>query len=156
MERASGLVPDIVLAFAFKMFSRTWSPSPSHHAYVHTLGWRHRFANSLKMKMAVTVGVVQMAFGLVLSVFNHVHNRDYLSIVCEFVPQLLFLMALFGYMVTMVIIKWSIDWSVPVSFALKPDGTPCFSDRPNLITTMCVLVLSGYCVSASHDVAAVR
>ncbi len=49
------------------------------------------------MKMAVTVGVVQMSFGLCLSVCNHVYNRDYLSIVGEFIPQLIFLMALFGY-----------------------------------------------------------
>ena len=89
------------------------------------------FTNSLKMKLAVTVGVIQMTFGLVLSVFNHAYFKDHLSIYCEFIPQMLFLMALFGYMIILVLVKWSIDWTKPVSFA-----PGCNSDRPNLITTM--------------------
>ncbi len=60
------------------------------------------YTNSLKMKIAVSLGVVQMTFGIILSAFNHVYFDDYLSIYTEFVPQMLFMMSLFGYMILMV------------------------------------------------------
>ncbi len=57
------------------------------------------FYNSLKMKMSVTIGVIQMTFGVVLSLSNKVYFQDTAGIVLEFIPQMLFMLCLFGYMI---------------------------------------------------------
>ncbi|XP_004713647.1 V-type proton ATPase 116 kDa subunit a3 [Echinops telfairi] len=64
------------------------------------------FLNSFKMKMSVVLGVTHMAFGVVLGVFNHVHFGQYHRLLLEFLPQLVFLLGLFGYLVFMVTYKW--------------------------------------------------
>ena len=38
------------------------------------------FFNSLKMKLAVILGVIQMLFGISLGVFNHIHFNKPISI----------------------------------------------------------------------------
>lgn len=42
--------------------------------------------NSLKMKLAVILGVMQMTFGVVLKACNAIHHRDKLEFFHEFVP----------------------------------------------------------------------
>ncbi|CAG5122024.1 unnamed protein product [Candidula unifasciata] len=64
------------------------------------------FLNSLKMKMAIILGVIHMLFGVCLSVFNHLHFRSYIDIFVKFIPELLFLGCLFGYLVAMIFYKW--------------------------------------------------
>lgn len=64
------------------------------------------FLNSYKMKLSIIFGVVHMIFGVCLSVVNHVHFRKKINILLEFVPQILFLLLLFAYMVAMMFMKW--------------------------------------------------
>jgi len=64
------------------------------------------FLNTYKMKMSIIVGVSHMMFGVMLSIFNHIHFKRYERIYCEFIPQVVFLLALFGYLCVLVIIKW--------------------------------------------------
>ncbi|KAI5698923.1 hypothetical protein M8J75_013930 [Diaphorina citri] len=64
------------------------------------------FLNSYKMKLSIIFGVVHMIFGVTLSVINHVHFRKPVNILLEFLPQLIFLVLLFGYMVTLMFMKW--------------------------------------------------
>ena len=68
------------------------------------------FYNSVKMKCAVIVGVVQMMLGIFLSLTNHIRNRDMRKVFFEFAPAAIFLGATFGYMGVIIIVKWCTTW----------------------------------------------
>ncbi|XP_067632821.1 V-type proton ATPase 116 kDa subunit a1-like [Eurosta solidaginis] len=65
------------------------------------------FLNSFKMKLSIILGVLHMVFGVCLNVENMVYFKKYSYILLEFLPQVLFLMLLFGYMGFMMIYKWA-------------------------------------------------
>lgn len=80
--------------------------------------WYHRveslkFFNSLKMKMAVILGVLHMISGVIISVLNHLYFKDYVSLIFEFIPRIVFLLLTFGWMCAMIVIKWCINWDTP-------------------------------------------
>ena len=81
------------------------------------------FYNSLKMKCAIVIGVIQMIAGLVLSMMNHIYFNDWRHVFFQFIPELIFLMCTFGYMAIIIIVKWC---------------TPFYStnDAPSLLETM--------------------
>ncbi|KAG2486272.1 hypothetical protein HYH03_015096 [Edaphochlamys debaryana] len=64
------------------------------------------FLNSMKMKMSILIGVTHMDFGILNTLFNNLYFRDRLSIICEFIPQMIFLNFLFGYLSILIVIKW--------------------------------------------------
>jgi V-type H+-transporting ATPase subunit a len=64
------------------------------------------FVNSMKMKIAVLLGVVQMFVGVLLSFVNGFHNRSAIEVLGVCVPQVIFLCSFFGYMDWMIIYKW--------------------------------------------------
>uniref|UniRef100_A0A669QEB4 V-type proton ATPase subunit a n=1 Tax=Phasianus colchicus TaxID=9054 RepID=A0A669QEB4_PHACC len=64
------------------------------------------FLNSFKMKMSVVLGIVHMGFGVLLGIFNHVHFRQWHRLVLELLPEVVFLLALFGYLVFLIFYKW--------------------------------------------------
>ncbi|XP_042902512.1 V-type proton ATPase 116 kDa subunit a 1 isoform X2 [Parasteatoda tepidariorum] len=64
------------------------------------------FLNSYKMKVSVIFGVSQMVFGVVLGLWNHRYFNQPLNVMCEFVPQLVFLVSIFGYLVLLIFSKW--------------------------------------------------
>ncbi|XP_055852087.1 V-type proton ATPase 116 kDa subunit a 1-like isoform X2 [Episyrphus balteatus] len=64
------------------------------------------FQNSYKMKLSIIFGVTHMLFGIFMSTINHVHFRKWSNLFFDFVPQVLFLVLLFGYMAFMMIFKW--------------------------------------------------
>ena len=68
------------------------------------------FSNSYKMKQAIIFGLLQMTFGIVLSFYNHRFFKRTVDIYTLFVPQMIFLQSIFGYLVFMIIYKW-VTWT---------------------------------------------
>ncbi|KAG8078404.1 hypothetical protein GUJ93_ZPchr0007g4111 [Zizania palustris] len=64
------------------------------------------FLNSLKMKMSILMGVSQMNLGIVLSYFDAKFHGNALDIRYQFIPQMIFLNSLFGYLALLILIKW--------------------------------------------------
>lgn len=64
------------------------------------------FLNSLKMKMSILLGVAQMNLGIILSFFNAKFFGNCVNIWFQFIPQLIFLNSLFGYLSLLIIVKW--------------------------------------------------
>jgi len=94
------------------------------------------FFNSLKMKLAVTLGVIHMTSGILLSLSNHLYFKDWLSIFFEFIPRMVFMIGTFGYMIIIIIYKFTIDWDTAT---IQP---------PSLIQTMIKMFLSPGVVTA--------
>jgi V-type H+-transporting ATPase subunit a len=64
------------------------------------------FLNSVKMKIAVIIGVAHMILGLLQKGLNALYFKRRLDFVHEFVPQILMLFCMFGYMDILIIKKW--------------------------------------------------
>ncbi|XP_042470784.1 V-type proton ATPase subunit a1-like isoform X1 [Zingiber officinale] len=64
------------------------------------------FLNSLKMKMSILLGVCQMNLGIILSYFDAKFHGNPLDIQYQFIPQIIFLNSLFGYLALLIVIKW--------------------------------------------------
>lgn len=76
-----------------------------------------------------------MDLGILMSYFNNIHFRDRLSLFFEFIPQMIFLNFLFGYLVIIIIAKWvsgsTADiYHVLIYMFLSPgtDGLTCSGD----------------------------
>ena len=65
----------------------------------------------MKMKIAVILGVVHMTLGIVLKGCNLVYFSRKIDFFFEFIPQLVILLALFGYMDFLIIVKWLTDFT---------------------------------------------
>lgn len=81
--------------------------------------------NSIKMKMSILLGVAHMDLGIMMSLFNQLYFWDHLSVYCEFIPQMLFLNGLFGYLCFMLLYKWTSGsaaslYSVMIDMFLSP------------------------------------
>ena len=100
--------------------------------------------NSVKMKMAIIIGVVQMSLGIICSLFNHLrkpvgperHTVDKLSIYYEFIPQMLFLQLMFGYLSLLMIIKWMSGsvadlFTIMINMFLSPGSNECGDGCPD-------------------------
>ncbi|GAA5848366.1 hypothetical protein JCM8547_004492 [Rhodosporidiobolus lusitaniae] len=88
------------------------------------------FTNSLKMKMSVVMGVIHMTFAICLQVLNHLHFKRPELIWAEFLPQILFMESIFGYLIACIVYKWSVDWEA----AARP--------APNLLNMLIKMFLS--------------
>ncbi|XP_053385232.1 V-type proton ATPase 116 kDa subunit a 1-like isoform X2 [Mercenaria mercenaria] len=64
------------------------------------------FTNSFKMKLSVIFGVSHMLLGVMLSVINHIHFGNFLYVFIQFIPEVLFLLCIFGYLLALVFFKW--------------------------------------------------
>ncbi len=65
------------------------------------------FTNNFKMKLAVIFAVIQMSMGIIMKGLNALHFRQKLDFLFEFIPQLVLLFVLFGWMDILIIGKWT-------------------------------------------------
>ena len=109
------------------IFSRSLSIFPSSftydknevyskiQGYTHIFGidpvWNHSsnglmFINSYKMKQAIVLGVIHMLFGIIIGISNSIYKHDNVTLYGQQIPQLLFMISLFGYLCFLIIFKW--------------------------------------------------
>ncbi len=66
------------------------------------------FLNAFKMKISIILGVIHMTFGVCLSYWNHSYFKKPLNVYAEFIPQILFLTCMFGYLSLLMWVKWTL------------------------------------------------
>jgi V-type H+-transporting ATPase subunit a len=118
-----GLIYNECFGLPITAFRSAWVPNstaPGHWMredanYVYPFGidpeWLFKdneliFLNSFKMKLSVVVGMCQMILGMILQLIKHVHRRHWLEIAVTWIPEMLYLVPFFGYLVVCIIIKW--------------------------------------------------
>eukprot|EP00026_Physarum_polycephalum_P003009 Phypoly_transcript_03018.p1 GENE.Phypoly_transcript_03018~~Phypoly_transcript_03018.p1 ORF type:complete len:832 (+),score=146.02 Phypoly_transcript_03018:33-2498(+) len=81
-----------------------WKGSPNELDYY----------NSFKMKLSILLGILQMSLGIVISCMNYLQEKPplrWINVCFQFIPQIIFLWAIFGYMCLLIIIKWCTNWN---------------------------------------------
>ena len=77
-----------------------------------------------------------MLLGIAVSSTNWIYFNKKISFFFEFIPQILFLSSIFGYMSILIITKWLIQW---------PD-----SSAPRLLNLMIEMILSPWSLSPKY------
>jgi len=95
------------------------------------------FQNAFKMKMSVLLGVIHMLFGVFMSLWNAIYFKKTINIFAEFIPQVIFLCGLFGYLCILILLKW---W---IYYATNDPADLVNSEKcaPNLIITFINMML---------------
>ncbi|XP_053210628.1 V-type proton ATPase 116 kDa subunit a 1-like isoform X2 [Panonychus citri] len=154
----TGLIYNDIFSKSLNLFGSSWraSPLPKEGLYKESMmldpqrqfsgspywfgmdpiwqvsGNKILFLNSYKMKLSVLLGVGQMVFGIVLGFYNHRYFNNRLNILCEFVPQIIFLLSIFGYLNILILSKW-------ISYDSSKSGC-----APSLLITLINMFLYKY------------
>lgn len=112
---------------------------------------RLNFLNPMKMKTSILLGISQMAFGIMLSLMNHIGNRSVVDIVFVFIPQCLFLGCIFVYLCLQVLMKWIFFYVKPAYiFGRLYPGSNC---APSLLIGLInMFMVKSRDASFAHDV----
>merc|ERR1740130_1615577 len=90
-----------------------------------------QFTNSMKMKMAIILGVIHMTLGVILKAMNKLHFGDMISFINESIPEVILFMSVFGYLVILIFIKWGTNWNVgPDCWTGTELKQSCLDDNP--------------------------
>ncbi|KAL6043534.1 V-type proton ATPase subunit a [Balamuthia mandrillaris] len=95
--------------------SATWDGSGIAYPFGVDPAWKGAkneltFYNSFKMKLSLVFGIAQMLFGIFLSLLNGLHFKKPYNVYFEFIPQMCFMLSIFGYMTFLIFFKWSTDF----------------------------------------------
>lgn len=94
------------------------------------------FFNSYKMKLSIVLGVAQMVLGIVLSYRNAKFFKQRLDILYVFIPQMIFMNAIFGYLVFLILLKWLTNPNAPSC------GSDPFCNSPDLKSVLIGMFMS--------------
>lgn len=76
-----------------------------------------------------------MTLGVCIKCFNALYFKKKMDVYFEFIPQILFLVLLFGYMDFLIIFKWLTKWNCSINATRT--GIECLSPLPpSVINTM--------------------
>lgn len=131
----TGLIYNDVFSKSLNVFGSSWHPSHSYKDILSKKGdmidpaskeawygtpypfgvdpvWQIAenkivFLNAFKMKISIILGVIHMIFGVWMSFWNHKYFQKPMNIITEFIPQILFLCCMFGYLTLLMFIKWT-------------------------------------------------
>lgn len=92
------------------------------------------FQNAYKMKISIIFGVIHMIFGVVMSLQNYRYFNDKVSMLTQFIPQIIFLVFLFFYMTLLMFIKW-------VRYSAANEGRFSEGCAPSILITFINMVL---------------
>lgn len=96
------------------------------------------YSNNLKMKISVILGILQMSLGICMKGFNAIYFNSKIDFIFEFIPQILLILCLFGWMDVLIIAKWL--YVVDID---NPSYKDKVHDSPAIITTMINIFLDG-------------
>lgn len=125
----TGFIYNDIFSRSLSIFPSAWTFGPSgigtrpNPGYTYPFGidpaWyissnAMLFLNSYKMKLAIILGITQMMFGLVVGGTNFVYFGRWVDIWCTLLPQVLFMMSIFGYLVFLMFYKWIGGWDISI------------------------------------------
>ena len=96
------------------------------------------FMNGYKMKISLIFGLIHMVFGVTLSAWNKCLKRQYAGLLLEFIPQMIFLVFIFCYLIVLIFIKWATYYADTAKKATNTRSEHC---APNLLITFINMML---------------